>query len=222
MPDKPWLAEYSPGVPAEMELMWRSYVEPEIRQLAGARQMVQRTLRCFGAGESDIEQMIPAEVMARGRDPLVGITASDATISLRVATYAESVSEGVSLIEPTLAVIRAALGELVYGQEDETLADAVIARLAARNETIAVVDLGLRGLVGQWLSESDPGGTVCLGTIDFRTPGSARRLFPQATADFPTSLDLERLARDVRDFWSAGLGVAIGPMPSPLQDESKA
>ncbi len=207
-----------PGVPAEMHEMWRGYVEPELQRLAGGRRMVQRTLRCFGAGESDIEQMIPAEIMARGRDPLVGITASDATISLRVATFDQSAAGGLVRIEPIVRQLRDVLGNLVYGEEDQTLADVVVGGLAATGGTIAVLDLGLRGLLGQWLSEADSEGAVFLGSIQAASLPGAEPFFSPGV---PTGAggDLVAYAQAIRDRWGATLGVAVGA-PRPAAKES--
>ena len=73
-----------PGVPAEMKEMWHQSLAPRLTQLLGAdRQIIaHKTIHCFGAGESDVEQMLP-DIVRRGRIPSVGITASRATITLR-------------------------------------------------------------------------------------------------------------------------------------------
>ncbi len=73
-----------PGVPAEMIEMWNDAVSPAIRALPGRNQFIRRRrIHCFGAGESMIESMLP-DLIRRGRQPTVGITASKATITLRI------------------------------------------------------------------------------------------------------------------------------------------
>ena len=70
-----------PGVPAEMKEMWEQTVAPAIRGLAGPAMVIRhRRIKCFGVGESDLEQMLP-DLIRRGRYPEVGITISGATIT---------------------------------------------------------------------------------------------------------------------------------------------
>ena len=71
-----------PGVPAEMKQMWIDSVRPAIQALLGDEQVIHHhVIHCFGVGESQTEAMLP-DMIARDRLPLVGITASSATISL--------------------------------------------------------------------------------------------------------------------------------------------
>jgi nicotinamide-nucleotide amidase len=82
-----------PGVPAEMKPMWAATVAPALMaMLPEASTILQRRIKCFGAGESVTEAMLP-DLVRRGRDPLVGITAHEATITLRIAARGRDEAE---------------------------------------------------------------------------------------------------------------------------------
>ena len=119
-----------PGVPGEMRTMWQATVGPAIlAMLPGAGTIRFRRIKCFGAGESAIEAMLP-DLVRRGREPLVGITAHEATITLRIAARGRDAADCERSIAPTEAVIRECLGGIVYGTEDDEVEDAALAALA--------------------------------------------------------------------------------------------
>ena len=120
-----------PGVPSEMKTMWRATVEPALVAMLPERAtIVQRRIKCFGAGESAIESMLP-DLVRRGRDPLVGITAHEATITLRIAARGRDEADCLAKIAPTEATIRQCLGTIAYGVEDDEIEDAAVAAVAA-------------------------------------------------------------------------------------------
>ncbi|MGA2061872.1 MAG: molybdopterin-binding protein [Thermoguttaceae bacterium] len=143
-----------PGVPAEMIEMWNSALASEIGTLAAGQKVIRRRkINCFGAGESQIEAMLP-DLIRRGRTPTVGITAGKTTISLRITAEAPTEEECNALIEPTAATIRKCLGTLVFGEGDEELQHAVMRLLREENKTLATVEWGTAGLVADWLGEA--------------------------------------------------------------------
>jgi nicotinamide-nucleotide amidase len=162
-----------PGVPSEMRTMWRETVGPSLLSMMPDRAtIVQRRIKCFGAGESAIEAMLP-DLVRRGRDPLVGITAHEATITLRIAARGRDEAECLAKIAPTEATIRECLGPLAYGVEDDEIEDAVIAVVQARSATLATAEVGTAGRVAALLAQAQGrrpaadrgfrGGTVLLG-----------------------------------------------------------
>jgi nicotinamide-nucleotide amidase len=141
-----------PGVPAEMKPMWTATVAPAlVAQLPEAATILQRRIKCFGAGESAIEAMLP-DLVRRGRDPLVGITAHEATITLRIAARGCDDGECRTKIAATEAVIRECLGPLVFGVEDEELEDAT---LAAAGGTLAVCEAATAGAASALLGQAE-------------------------------------------------------------------
>jgi nicotinamide-nucleotide amidase len=156
-----------PGVPAEMKRMWEETVAPAIRaMLPSPRVICFRRINCFGVGESDLEAMLP-DLIRRGREPQVGITVSGATITLRIAAMGVNPEACRAAMAPTIATIYECLGNLIFGEEDDELQDAVIRLLAERRQTLALAEWGTGGLIADWLTEAAQGleGSIMEGTV---------------------------------------------------------
>jgi nicotinamide-nucleotide amidase len=192
-----------PGVPAEMKEMFAATVAPALLAMldSDARPIFHRVIRCFGVGESDLEAMLPDLIM-RGRDPIVGITVSQATISLRISCAARNRAEADAKMQPTVDVITSCLGKLVFGAGEEELQHAVVRLLRERNQTLATLECGTGGRLADWLSEADPNGGCFRG-------GQVIRL----QADDDTSL--RAAAENVRHSLQTDFALAIGPFPAP-------
>jgi nicotinamide-nucleotide amidase len=144
-----------PGVPAEMKLMWQTTVAPAIAaMLPEQATILQKRVKCFGAGESAIEAMLP-DLVRRGRDPLVGITAHEATITLRIAARGRDEAECWAKIASTETVIRECLGRLVFGTDDEELEDATLAAVAAAGGTLAIGEAATDGRATSLVAQAD-------------------------------------------------------------------
>ncbi len=142
-----------PGVPTEMKEMWTASVAPAIGSFLASehRVILRRRINCFGAGESQIETMLPG-LIRRDHRPIVGITASQATISLRIAADGANEQECRAAIYPVAEMIRQRLGTLVFGEEDEQLQDAVARLLLDRGKTLATAECATAGIVAHWLA----------------------------------------------------------------------
>jgi nicotinamide-nucleotide amidase len=189
-----------PGVPAEMVEMWNGSVVALLEGfLGGNRRVIRRRLiHCFGAGESQIETMLP-DLIRRGRRPTVGITASKATITLRIAADGATEQECFAAMEPTVATIRKCLGTLIFGEEDEQLQHAVVKRLQKTQKTLATAECGTTGLLAEWLSGVENAANVYRGGL----------VFPERTES------VETIAKQCREQFGADFGLAVH-LPSPF------
>lgn len=187
-----------PGVPAEMKPMWKASVEPAVLAMLPDRAtIVQRRIKCFGAGESAVEAMLP-DMIRRGRDPLVGITAHEATITLRIAARGRDEAECLATMAPTEATIRACLGTIAYGVEDDEIEDAVLAAVAARGRTIATAESGTAGRVAALLAQADG------------RRGSAGGVYRGGSVVTAGLGGVEAAAAEARRLHAASVGLAVG------------
>jgi nicotinamide-nucleotide amidase len=139
-----------PGVPHEMKRMFLKEVVP---RLPGGNQVIQRArINCFGVGESKAEEML-GELTARGRDPEIGITVHEATITLRIVAHGKSADECRAKIDAAKTAIRERMGEQVFGEEDEELEHVVVGLLNARGLTFAAAEIGTGGLLTRRITE---------------------------------------------------------------------
>ena len=202
-----------PGVPVEMHEMWQATVTMRIRehcpQLAVIRH---RRIKCFGVGESQLEAMLP-DLIRRGREPKVGITVSDATITLRITATAVSEAACLASIAPTEAIIRESLGDLVFGEEDDELEHVVLRLLADRGKTMAAAEWATEGRIAQWLEAVPRNSTQFLGGLVVRSLEQldTSRLDPE-TLPHDAAVAVA-LAEQVRQKTGADCGLAVSAYP---------
>ncbi|NCC95059.1 MAG: damage-inducible protein CinA [Opitutae bacterium] len=207
-----------PGVPPEVDEMWRDSVGDTVVRFAGRLRAIRhRAIKCFGVGESQVETMLP-DLIRRGRQPLVGINASQATIILRITAEGSTAEEADSSMIPTVETIHACLGNLVFGEGDDELQDAVLRLLDVRNATLATVEQATEGLVAEWLDHASRHANSYLGGLVVRSQESAARVLgvPGEMLDGHAagSDEAEVMARQCRDRFGADYALAVGRLPS--------
>lgn len=199
-----------PGVPSEMKPMFRDEVLPRIVSPEVAGRVIRHArINCFGLGESAFEELL-GDVTARNRDPEVGITVHEATITLRIVAEGTTIAECEEKIADTRNIIHQRLGSYVFGEEDEDLQHAVVRLLNDRQQTLATAEIGTGGLVAYRLSEiaeykqSYRGGTIGV-------PGAL-------SVRHAVREEAETLARNCREKYAADYGLAVGTVS--LADET--
>ncbi|QEG21317.1 competence/damage-inducible protein A [Mariniblastus fucicola] len=208
-----------PGVPYEMKLMWESYIEPEVRdRCASAKTIRHHVLRSFGVGESQAESMMP-DLMARDRQPRVGITASMSIISFRITAMADTEDECKTQIDSTVAYIRETLGEVVFGENEDLLSAVTADLLLTHDLSVSMADFQFGSAAASLLREGFPDSQRRTlrhaSSIDGQTP--QQWLADESLLDVAA---VELAATRIREQHGTRIGVAIGKLISDEGDSS--
>ncbi len=143
-----------PGVPAEMREMVERAVIPDLQSRAGSRSViVSRMLRTWGTAESTLAELIGPRV-DRQTNPTIAFLASGLEgIKVRLTAKAEDLDAATALLDAEEAELRAILGPLVFGVDDESMEKAVGDLLLAEGLELGVAESLTGGMVGSRLAE---------------------------------------------------------------------
>jgi nicotinamide-nucleotide amidase len=152
-----------PGPPHELAAVLSADVLADIAAGSGAV-VVTRTLRCAGAGESTVAERVDP-VLDLPPDVDLAYLAGGGIVRVRLTTAAATVADARTVLDPLVTRATDALGELVFGEDDDTLPDVVLRRLRARGETVAVAESLTAGLLGAALTEPAGSSAVFRGGV---------------------------------------------------------
>ena len=146
-----------PGVPSEMQRMWRETAVPYLKSQGWGKEIIySHTLRFRGIGESAL-----AEKVADFFDltnPTVAPYASKGEVRLRISAKATSEAEAIALISPVAQQLQEIAGLDYFGADDDTLASVVGKLLRQAGETLSVAESCTGGGLGELLT-SVPGSS---------------------------------------------------------------
>lgn len=194
-----------PGVPSEMRQMFRQQVVHQLPQ--SGRINVLRLVHCYGLGESAVEEML-GEMTKRDRNPEVGITASSATITLRVLAQSPSQEESEALADADVTEICSALGSIVFGFGNDTLESVVVQTLSDRKQTLATAESGSGGVILGLLARAARYEEVYNGGFTVPPAGDDELLGETPLGNPFCEARAVHLAKQVRDRLKTDYGVA--------------
>jgi nicotinamide-nucleotide amidase len=151
-----------PGPPHELAAVMR-VVLPELAARSG-RVVVTRTLHCGGLGESAVAELVEAAISVPDHVALAYL-AGGAVVRVRLTTEAATREEADDVLRPLVDEAAAALGDVVFGRDDDALAAVVVRSLERAGATVAVAESLTGGLVGGALTEVPGSSAVFRGGV---------------------------------------------------------
>ena len=208
-----------PGPPHELRAVARAHVLPELAERSGTT-LTTRTLRCAGLGESAVAELVERAVRVPAGVDLAYL-AGGGVVRVRLTTPGDP-----GVLEPLVAACADALGDAVWGYDDETLPLVVGRRLRERGQTVAVAESVTGGLLGAALSEL-PGSSATFrgGLLVYATDSKAsvagvpRQVLDRHGAVSPETA--EALAAGARNRLGADWGLATTGVAGPDEQEGQ-
>lgn len=165
-----------PGVPRELRYLLDHEVLPWVKKRFDLDDhlVTYRVLKTAGISESKVDRVI-ADLMEPGRNPEVGLLASQGEIKIRIAARAVNEEDAWALIQGVEEEICARLGEKVFGRDTDSLEGVVDSLLAERGWTLGILETFTGGLITQKLHRL-PSRQLVEGYVINRRNGLSRYL----------------------------------------------
>ena len=210
-----------PGPPHELAGVMQA-VLPELAARSGSV-VVTRTLHCGGIGESAVADVVERAIAVPDGVALAYL-AGGAVVRVRLTRAAPTVEQADEVLRPLVDAAAGALGEAVFGRDDDTMAAVVVRTLQAAGATVAVAESLTAGLVGGALTEVPGSSAVFRGGVQVYASDLKTSLagVPEAVlaehgaVSEPTAA---ALAEGVRDRLGATYGLALTGVAGPDPQE---
>jgi competence/damage-inducible protein CinA-like protein len=128
-----------PGVPREMQTLLTEAVLPYLREHFSIDSFIHvRSLHAAGVGEAWLDEQIgDLEALS---NPTVGLAAHSGIVTIRIAAKAASQAEAMQAITRVEEMLRARLGDNLFGADEETLEGVLLTALARRGWSLTCLD----------------------------------------------------------------------------------
>ena len=211
-----------PGVPYEMHRMVNEQVLPDLLERAGEQaSIVSLSLKTWGQSESGLAEMIAHRVDAQTNPTIAFLARGIEGLVVRLTAKASSEEEARALIEAEEIELRAILGPLVFGVDEETIEHAALRALASHGWTLGVAESLTAGLIGSRIGAVPGASATFRGSIaSYAT--DVKRSVLGVTAEHVISEECARqMAVGAQRVLGADVGIAATGVAGPDEQEGQ-
>lgn len=158
-----------PGVPYELYEMFERAILPDLLVRSGSVSVISsRVLRTWGETESGLNERlfgVIEELESVGNPTLAFLASGWEGIKVRLTAKAATRPEVVSILDEWEQKVRAAIGDIVFGIDDDTMESVVLQMLRDRGLTLGLAESVTGGLVSGRLTNIAGASDVLRGGV---------------------------------------------------------
>ena len=158
-----------PGVPYELYEMFERAILPDLLVRSGSVSVISsRVLRTWGESESGLNERlfgVIEELESVGNPTLAFLASGWEGIKVRLTAKAATRPEVVSILDEWEQKVRAAIGDIVFGIDDDTMESVVLQMLRDRGLTLGLAESVTGGLVSGRLTNIAGASDVLLSAF---------------------------------------------------------
>lgn len=158
-----------PGVPHEMKDMFERAVLPDLLARSGEKSVIRsRVLRTWGDSESRLNERLDgviADLDWAGNPTLAFLASGWEGIKVRLTVKATDEASALGVLAEWESRVRAEVGDVVFGTDDDTMESVVLGILRGRGLTLGLAESVTGGLVGGRLTNVPGSSSVFRGAV---------------------------------------------------------
>jgi nicotinamide-nucleotide amidase len=133
---------FTPGVPRELHRMLVEQVIPRLLARAGTPTAIHlKRFHSYGLGESHVDAMLDGvEALVPDGSVKLGFRAHYPQLETKLTVRGRDMDDVLLKLAPVQAEVRKRLGNFILAEDDQTLEGVILAALAERNATLALVE----------------------------------------------------------------------------------
>jgi nicotinamide-nucleotide amidase len=214
-----------PGVPYEMQEMVAGTIIPDLQRRAGVSAVIKsRTLRTWGQSESGLAEILHDEIERLDAEPTATIAflaSGIEGIKVRLTVKAPTDAECDGLLADEESRVRAIIGDIVFGVDDETMEHAVVSVLRDRGLTLAVAESVTGGLIASRITNVPGSSEVFRGGVVAYASDVKFDVLDVPEGPVVSAECAEAMALGVRRLLRADVGIAVTGVAGPAPQEDQ-
>ncbi len=212
-----------PGVPHEMKEMFERAIMPELQRRSGDPSVIaSRVLRTWGESESGLNERLDgviAELDSVGNPTLAFLASGWDGLKVRLTAKADTISECGQLLDRWELQVRAVIGDLVFGVDDDTMESVVLDLLRHKGWSLGLAESVTGGLVGARLTGIPGASDVLRGSIVSYATEVKQSVLGVSDGPVVTEEAALEMARGARRVLNADVGLALTGVAGPAEQD---
>jgi nicotinamide-nucleotide amidase len=212
-----------PGVPHEMKEMVQRAVLPDLLARSGAASViVSRTLRTWGESESGLNERLDPVIdrlEAAGNPTLAFLASGWEGIKVRLTAKASTMPLATELLDQWDAEVRALVGEIVFGVDDDTMESVVLQLLREKGLTLGLAESVTGGLVAGRITSVPGASDVFRGSIVSYASDVKFNLLGVAEGPVVTEAAAAAMAVGAQRLLGADVALALTGVAGPAEQD---